>query len=55
MAETPLGRAPDTAERAAQERRELVIEAALDYMAHQDWYSSDEDDDPEVLAQLERL
>ena len=37
------------------ERRDLIIGAALDYMEHHDWYCSDEDDDPEVIADLERL
>lgn len=41
--------------RATEGRRERVIDAALSYMEHQDWYCAEEDDDPEVLADLERL
>lgn len=50
MPDTPSAAVP-TAER----RREIIVEAALDYMDHQDWYYADGDDDPEVLAQLQRL
>jgi hypothetical protein len=39
----------------AEQRRELIIAAALSYMEHQDWYSAEDDDDPEVIAALERL
>lgn len=39
----------------AQQRREWIIEAALDYMSAKGWYYEDCEDDPEVIAALERL
>jgi hypothetical protein len=40
----------------AEDRYEIVIQAALDYMAHQDWYGCEDlDDDTAVLADLDRL
>ncbi len=38
-----------------KQRHDLLIEAALDYMEHQDWYCSEYDPDPEVIEQLEQL
>ena len=38
-----------------EQRRQLIIEAALDYMGHQDWYYAEGDDDPAVLAELQHL
>jgi hypothetical protein len=55
MPETPFAPAPVTGDRTAGHRRHLIIDAALDYMSHRDWYYAEDDDDPEVLAQLERL
>lgn len=55
MADTPVGRVPNAADLAARERCQIIIEAALDYMTHHDWYYAEADDDPEVLAELHRL
>ena len=56
MADTPFATAPATTEFAAEQRREIIIEAALDYMCAKGWYDIDEDgDDPEVIADVERL
>ena len=39
-----------------QERRDLIIQAALDHMEHEDWYwTEDEDYDPIIVGQLEEL
>ena len=51
MTETPFAPAPVTTEFTAEQRREIIIEAALDYMCAKGWYDVDEDgDDPEVIA-----
>jgi len=42
-------------ELTVEQRQEVIIEAALDYMTHQDWYWCEDDDDPEVVADLLRL
>jgi hypothetical protein len=55
MADTPFAPSLPTVGLTAEQRRELIVEAALDYMGHQDWYYAEGDDDPEILAQLERL
>ena len=56
MTETPFAPAPVTTEFTAEQRREIIIEAALDYMCAKGWYDVDEDgDDPEVIADIERL
>ena len=56
MTETPFAPAPVTAEFTAEQRREIIIEAALDYMCAKGWYDVDEDgDDPKVIAEIERL
>jgi hypothetical protein len=55
MADTPFAPGPVATEVTAQQRRDLIVEAALSYMEHQDWYCAEEDDDPEVVADLQRL
>lgn len=55
MAQTPVAPAPIVAEMTPERHRELIVEAALDYMIHQDWYFAEGDDDPKVLADLQRL
>ena len=55
MRETPFAPAPVTRDLTAGQRRDLIVDAALDYMSHRDWYYAEGDDDPDVLAQLKRL
>lgn len=55
MADTPRDPRSATADLTTQQRREFVIDAALNYVEPQDWYSAAEDDDPQVVAALERL
>jgi len=56
MADSPFApTTPPAAELTAAQRRELIVEAALDYMTARDWYYAEDDDDPEVIAELERL
>jgi len=55
MADTPFAPALATAEFTAEQRREIIIEAALDYMAAKGWYYEECDDDPALIADLERL
>lgn len=38
-----------------EQRHDLILQGAIDYMEHQDWYFPDEQENPEVLAQLEDL
>lgn len=56
MADTPFAPALVETEFTAEQRRDIIIEAALDYMCAKGWYDCDEDgDDQEVIADVERL
>jgi hypothetical protein len=45
----------DLADITAEQRHDILIQAALDYMEHQDWYCAEFDPDPLVLDQLEHI
>lgn len=55
MAETPFAPPPAPPEITDDRRREIIIDAALNYMEHHDWYCAEEDEDPQVIADLQRL
>lgn len=55
MPDLPFAPAPAQPEITAEDRHQIIVEAGLDYMTQRDWYWVEDDDDPDVVAQLERL